>query len=82
MFVLICYDLFQTYHEFTCTTGPLVAQMVKNLLAGDQDSIPGLEDPLENGLVIQYSCLENPMDRGDWQAIIYGVARSWTWLSN
>ena len=57
MFVLICYDLFQTYHELTCTTGPLVAQMVKNLLGGDQGSIPGLEDPLENGVVILSSIL-------------------------
>ena len=27
---------------------------------------------------IQYSCLENPMDRGAWQAIVPGVAKSWT----
>ena len=26
---------------------------------------------------LQYSCLENPMDRGAWQAIVHGVARSW-----
>ena len=28
-----------------------------------------------HGNPLQYSCLENPMDRGTWQAIIYGVAR-------
>ena len=27
---------------------------------------------------LQYSCLENPMDRGAWQASIYGVTQSWT----
>ena len=29
---------------------------------------------------LQYSCLENPMDRGPWWAIVYGVAKSWTHL--
>jgi len=28
-----------------------------------------------NGSSLQYSCLENPMDRGAWQAIVHGVAR-------
>ena len=28
----------------------------------------------------QYSCLENPMDRGAWQAIVHGVRKSWTRL--
>ena len=31
---------------------------------------------------LQYSCLENPMDRGAWWAAVYGVARSWTRLSD
>ena len=30
----------------------------------------------------QYSCLENPMDRGAWQAAVHGVAKSWTRLSD
>ena len=36
----------------------------------------GWEDPLEkgNGNPLQYPCPENPMDRGAWQATIYGVA--------
>ena len=29
----------------------------------------------------QYSCLENPMGRGDWWAIVHGVAKSWILLS-
>ena len=29
---------------------------------------------------IQYSCLENPMDRGAWKSIVHRVAKSWTWL--
>ena len=47
--------------------------------AGDWDLIPGLErSEEENGNPLQYSCLENPMDRGAWQ----GLTKSWTQLSN
>ena len=35
-----------------------------------------------NGTPLQYSCLENPMDRGAWQAAVHGVVKSWTGLSN
>ena len=52
----------------------LVAQMVKNLpnISGDLGLITGLErSPGEwNGYALQYSCLENFMDRGAWQAIV------------
>ena len=46
----------------------------------------GGEDPLEEGIgnPLQYSCLENLMDRGVWQAIIHRITQSWTqlkWLS-
>ena len=42
----------------------------------------GWEDPLEggHGNPLQYSCLENPMDRGAWWAIVHGVAKSQTQL--
>ena len=36
----------------------------------------GPEDPLEEGIVTQYSCLENPMDRGAWQAKVHSMAKS------
>ena len=39
---------------------------------------PGQEDPLEEGNVLQYSCLENPMDRGAWWVIVHGVAKNHT----
>ena len=44
--------------------------------AGDPGSIPGLgRYPGEgNGNPLQYSCLENSMDRGAWWAIVHGVA--------
>ena len=34
----------------------------------------GQEDPLEEEMTLQYSCLENPTDRGAWQATLQGVA--------
>ena len=37
----------------------------------------GREDPLEEELTtLQYSCLENPVDRGAWQAAVHGVTKS------
>ena len=52
--------------------------------AGDPSSIPGSgRSPGEgNGNPLQYSCLENPMDRGAWWATVHGVAKSWTRLSD
>ena len=35
-----------------------------------------------NGTLLQYSCLENPMDGRAWQAVVHGVAQSWTRLSD
>ena len=48
--------------------------------AGDPGSIPGSERPPGegNGNPLQYSCLENSMDRGAWRAIVHGVAKSQT----
>ena len=31
-----------------------------------------------HGKPLQYSCLENPMDRGGWQAAVHAIAKSWT----
>jgi len=47
---------------------------------GNLDSIPGLgRSPGEgNGYPFQYSCLENSMDRGAWQAAVPGIAKGWT----
>ena len=48
--------------------------------AADLGSIPGLErSPGEgNSNPVQYSCLESPMDRGAWWAMIHRVPKSWT----
>ena len=52
--------------------------MVKNLPgnAGDTDSIPasGRSTGVANGNQLQYSCLENSMDTGAWQAAVHRVA--------
>ena len=50
----------------------------------DPGSIPGLERSPgeENGMPLQYSCLESPMVRGSWQALVLGVTKIWTQLSD
>ena len=57
----------------------LAGQRVKNLPAMQEIRVQslGCEDPLEkvNGNPLQCSCLENPIDRGAWQAADHGVAR-------
>ena len=52
--------------------------------AGDLGSIPGSgRSPGEgNGNPLQYSCLENPRDRGAWWAAVHGVTKSRTRLSD
>ena len=66
-----------------------VSQLVKNLPVNagdsrDKCSIPGLgRCPGEgNGNSLQYSCLENPMDREAWRATVHGVTKCGTRLSN
>ena len=56
--------------ESTCNTGA----------TGDVGSIPGLGRSLggRHSNPLLYSCLEKPMDRGAWQAIVHGVVKSWT----
>ena len=60
--------------------------VVKNLpaKAGDKGSIPGSgrSPGGRHGNPLQYSCLENPMDRGAWRATVHGVAKSWTRLND
>ena len=49
-----------------------------------QDLIPGSGRSPRGGIgnPLQYSCLKNPMDRGAWWAIVHGVTKSWTQLSD
>ena len=64
-----------------------VALVVKNPSANagdvrDKSSVPGLgRSPGEgNGNPLQYSCVENPMDRGAWRATVHRVRQSWARL--
>ena len=63
-----------------------MALVVKNLPADlrDTGSIPGSGRSARggNGNSLQYSCLENPMDRGAWWDIVHGAAKSQTQLSD
>ena len=59
----------------------MVVQTVKNPPAKCETWVQSLdwEDLLEEGMeTLQYSYLENPMDRGAWQATVHGVAKSQT----
>ena len=65
-----------------------MAQWVKNLPAMQETQETwvwplGQEDLLEEGTAThsQYSCLENPVERGPWEATIHEVTESWTRLS-
>ena len=79
--------------SFTDTSQPViglhVALLVKNLPAnagdtGDTGSIPwlGRFPRGGNGNPLQYSCLENSMDKGVWPATVHGITKCWTRLSD
>ena len=64
-----------------------VALVVKSLSVNagdvrDAGSIPGSgrSPGGRHNNPLQYSCLENPMDRGAWQAAVHGITQSWTRL--
>ena len=87
-----CCHLFFTSQLATSINFPLssiwvsqVALVVKNLPSNggdieDTGLIPRLARFPEggHGNPLHYSCLENPMDRGDWQATVHGIAKSQT----
>ena len=65
--------------------GFLGSSVAKNLPAnaGDADSIPGLGKSLGDfGSSVQYLCLGNPMDGGGWWAVVHGIVKSRTRLSD
>ena len=73
-------------YPFQYPWASLVAQMVKNPPAMQEIWLESLgwEDPLEKGMATHSSILgwRIPMDRGAWQATVYGVTKSWTRLSD
>ena len=68
--------------DYSSKGASLVAQMLKNLPAMQKTQF--LFSPREeHGNPPQYSCLENPMDRGTWQATVHGVAKiGHEWATN
>ena len=58
--------------------GPVVKNVPTN--TGDMGSVPGSERSpgVGNGNLLQYSCLESPMDRGAWRATVYVITKSQT----
>ena len=77
------HNYFKVFYE---QLSSLVAQTVKHLptMQVDPGSIPwsGTSPGEGNGNPLQYSCLENPMNGGAWQASVCGVAKSLTRLSD
>ena len=78
------FSFVRNLHTVLCAS--LVAQAVKEPACnvGDLGLIPELGRSLGEGNVnpLQYSCLENPMDKGAWWARVHGVAKSRTRLSD
>ena len=60
------------FHSFTSVTALNIVESPCN--AGNLGSVPGLRRSSGegNGNPLQYSCLENPMDRGTWHAAVHG----------
>ena len=75
-------------HKESDTTEPLTHTRLPRWLSAkestfhgtDAGSIPesGRSPGGGNGNPLQYSCLENPMGKGDWCAMVYRIAKSWT----
>ena len=75
--------------SWLCASGDPVVLVVKNLCASaggvrDTGSIPGpgRSPGGGHGSPLQYSCLETPIDRGDWRATVHGVTKNQTQLSD
>ena len=69
------------YFLLVFSTAFLVAQIVKNLPEMQETQVQSLDQEEGTGSSFQYSCLENPMDRGGWWATAHGVTESQTQLS-
>ena len=81
---VFCYCFSWQHNVYTAS---LLAQTVKNLPAMQETRVrrPGLRGSLGegHGNPLQYSCLENCMDRGTWRATFHGVPKSWQdWATN
>ena len=90
IFIHLCQEIFFKNHDWQplmCIQTSQVVLVVKNLYANtgdirDTGSVPelGRSPGGGHGNPLQYSCLENPMDRGSWWATVHGVTKSQIWL--
>ena len=78
-------DMAECLTHTRCFWASQVALVVKSPPANvgdirDMDSISesGRSSGGGHGNPLQYSCQDNPMDRGAWQAMVHGVSKSWT----
>ena len=86
---VVAHDNLSLVGQLAFTKGFAGGSVVKNLPANagdarDMDSSPGLgrSSGIGNGNSLQYSCLENSMDRGAWWATVHGAAKSGTQLND
>ena len=72
----------ESYSIWASQVSLVVKYSPANAGAYETGSIPGLGRSPGGGYdnPLQYSCLENPMDRGALRALVHRVAKSWTWL--
>ena len=70
------------YNPSFCTPELALSKYHPKKCFSPPHSMPRLFSITIDGNSLQYSCLENPIDRGAWQAIVHGVAKSRTWLSS
>ena len=68
------------HYIFLQVHSSLSEMFLQNLLPVIRDSCSSSREG--DGTLLQYSCLENPMDGGAWKAAVHGVENSRTWLSN
>ena len=77
--------IFDSKQRVVCPGGSVAKNLPPNAGdARDSGSIPGSgrSPGVGNGNPLQYSCLENSLNRGAWLATVHGVTKSQTWLSN
>ena len=75
---ILCFTSSPAFCGLVVNNPPVNAEDARNMFSN-----PGSGRPLgvENGNPLQYSCLENSMDRETWQVTVHGITKSWTWLS-
>ena len=78
-YIMLTHTVFVVLYLYTMYS--LVAQIVKNLPAMQEIWVQSLgwgrSPGEENGNLLQFSSLENSMDRGAWWAIVHGVTKEW-----